>query len=276
MDLGLRDKVAVVTGAAAHPEDFPYAGQGEHTARLLAQEGARVVLADIKYELGQKLADDLVAQGHQAVFVHTDITQQQGRANLVDQALAAFGTIDILVNAAGCHSLDGQGTGNSFPNVLEEDLDLMFKVHAQGTFLMGQEVARRVMIPNRSGNIVNISSLAAHGKFIPTAYGAAKAAVSWFTVGFAVALGKYGINVNCVSPGMVLTPIYRDVELKDWSASDEFPTEFEAMMNGDRMLEMDRFGTGLDIARAILFLVSDLGKYVTAVDLNVSAGQVMV
>ncbi|NIV35814.1 MAG: SDR family NAD(P)-dependent oxidoreductase, partial [Anaerolineae bacterium] len=180
------------------------------TARLLVQEGAKVVLADIKRELGQELAEDLTAQGHEALFVHTDITKQQERAtNLVDQALAAFGTVDILVNAAGCHSLDGKGTGNSFPNVLEEDLDLMFEVHAQGTFMMSQEVARRIMIPNRSGNIVMISSLAAHGKFIPTAYGAAKAAVSWFTVGFAVALGKYGINVNCVSPGMVLTPIYR-------------------------------------------------------------------
>ena len=276
MDLGLKDRVAIITGAAAHPEDFPYSGQGENTARLLAQEGAKVVLADIKSELGQKLADDLTAQGHEAIFVHTDITKQQERANLVDQALATFGTVDILVNAAGCHSLDGKGTGNSFPNVLEEDLDLMFEVHAQGTFMMSQEVARRVMIPNRSGNIVMISSLAAHGKFIPTAYGAAKAAVSWFTVGFAVALGQHGINVNCVSPGMVLTPIYREIELKGWSVGDEFAPEFEAMMKGERMIEMERFGTGLDIARAILFLVSDLGKYVTAVDLNVSAGQVMV
>ena len=63
MDLGLKDKVAIITGAAAHPDDFPYSGQGENTARLLVQEGAKVVLADIKRELGQKLADDLTAQG---------------------------------------------------------------------------------------------------------------------------------------------------------------------------------------------------------------------
>lgn len=273
MDLGLKDKVAIITGAAGHPDDFPHGGQGEHTARLMAQEGAKVVLADIKAELGRQLADELAAQGHDAIFVHTDITKEGDRANLIERALEAHGTVDILVNAAGCHSLDGKGTGNSFPNVLEEDLELMLKVHLQGTFMLVQEVARRVMIPNEAGSIVNVSSLAAHGKFIPTAYGLAKAAISWLTLGAAVALGPHNIRVNSVSPGMVLTPIYRDVELKETGLEGITP-EFEGMMKGDRMLGMDRYGSGLDIARAIVFLASDMGAYVTSVDLNVSAGQV--
>ncbi|MCC7209144.1 MAG: SDR family oxidoreductase [Anaerolineae bacterium] len=270
MDLGLRGKVAIVTGAANHPPDYPHPGQGESTARLLVQEGAKVVLADIKAERGAALAEALCAQGHEAIFVPTDVTQPSDRTRLVDRALDAFGAIDILVNAAGCHSLDGKGTGNSFPNILEEDWDLMYNVHVKGSVFLTQEVARRAMIPQKSGRIVMVSSLAAHGKFISTAYGTAKAAISWFTLGCAVALGKYGIRVNCVSPGLVLTPIYRDVELKD----SPITPQFEAMMKADRMLGLDRFGAGTDIAKAILFLVSDLADYVTSVDLNVSAGQV--
>lgn len=270
MDLGLKGKVAIVTGAARHPHDFPHPGQGESTARLLTQEGAKVVLADIKAELGELLAQELREQGHEAIFVHTDVTKPEDRTRLVDKALAAFNTVDILVNAAGCHSLDGKGTGNSFPHILEEDWDLMYSVHVKGSVFLTQEVARRVMIPNKGGKIVMISSLAAHGKWASTAYGTAKAAISWFTLGCAVALGQYGIRVNCVSPGMVLTPVYRQIELND----KPITPEFEAMMKTGRMLAMDRYGSGQDIAKAILFLVSDLADYVTSVDLNVSAGQV--
>jgi len=270
MDLGLKDKVAIITGAARHPHDFPHAGQGEATARLLAQEGAKVVLADIKAELGELLAHELREQGQDAIFVHTDVSSPADRARLVDKALEAFNTVDILVNAAGCHSLDGKGTGNSFPYMLEEGWDLMYSVHVKGSVFLTQEVAQRVMIPNKRGKIVMVSSLAAHGKFISTAYGTAKAAISWFTLGCAVALGQYGIRVNCVSPGLVLTPIYRNVELKD----KPITPEFESMMKAGRMLGIDRYGSGIDIAKAILFLVSDLADYVTSVDLNVSAGQV--
>jgi NAD(P)-dependent dehydrogenase (short-subunit alcohol dehydrogenase family) len=271
MDLGLKDKVAVVTGAAGAPEGFPYPGQGAETARLLLEEGAKVVLADLNGKMGEKLAEEFVALGYDTVFVRTDITRQEDRKHLVDVALETYGKIDILVNAAGCHSLAGQGTGNSFPNILEEDWDLMYDVHVKGNVFLTQEVATRAMIPSKGGRIVMVSSLGAHGAYNVSAYGTAKAAISWFTIGAAASLGQHGISVNCVSPGMILTPIYRDIELKDTSV--ESP-EFQQMMKGGRKLDMDRFGLGLDVARAIVFLVSDLGEYVTAVDLNVSAGQV--
>jgi NAD(P)-dependent dehydrogenase (short-subunit alcohol dehydrogenase family) len=239
----------------------------------LAQHGAKVVLADINDALGAKLESEMREKGHEALYVHTNVAMAEERTNLVDRALEAFGTIDILVTAAGCHSLAGQGTGSSFPDILEEDWDLMFDVHLKGTFFTAQEVARRVMIPNKRGRIVYISSLGAHGKRGVSAYGTAKAAISFLTARSAVALGKYGINVNCVSPGMVLTPIFGRMELKG-KLDEPLSPEFHQMMTFGRVLEIDRYGTGLDIAKAILFLVSDLGEYVTGVDLNVSAGQV--
>jgi 3-oxoacyl-[acyl-carrier protein] reductase len=162
-----------------------------------------------------------------------------------------------------------------FPNILEEDWDLMFSSHLKGTLFCIQEVARRVMIPKCSGRIVNVSSLAAHGKYSATAYGVAKAAISHLTLGCAVSLGEHGITVNCVSPGMVATPIY----VGFWEGSElrgkELPPDFVELMTKDRVLDLDRVGTGKDIANAILFLVSEAASYITGVDLNVSAGQVM-
>ena len=272
MEYGLGNKVAVITGAAAPPEGFEYGGQGDETARLLVQEGAKVVLADLKEEAGDRLAEDLRSQGGDAIFVRTDVSQLQDVQQLVDRALAAHGRIDILVNAAGCHANAGKGTGGKFPDVLEEDWDLMLNTHLKGTFFCTQEVARRAMIPARSGKIVNVSSLVAHGRFGANPYCVAKAAISWFTRGCAITLGKHGINVNCVSPGLVLTPIWRSV---DMDPEEDLSVKFGEMLKGGRALDMDRVGTGRDVANAILFLVSEPADYITGVDLNVSAGQVL-
>ncbi len=269
MDYGLKGKVAIITGAAAHPDGFPYGGMGEETARLLVQEGAKVVLADINAQLGEKLAQELRSQGAEAIFVRTDITSADAIKNLVDKALEAYGTVDILVNAAGVHGAAGKGS--MFPNILMEDWNLIFDTHLKGTMMMTQEVVRRVMIPKRSGKIVNVSSLVAHGRHGPAAYAVAKSAISSFTVGCASALGQYGINVNCVSPGLVLTPIWASVG--DTSAPDINKLAEDAKKG--RMLEMDRPGTGKDIANVIVFLVSEPGSYITAEDINVSAGQVV-
>ena len=269
MDYGLKGKVAIVTGAAAHPTSFPYAGQGEETARLLVQEGAKVVVADLNGELCQALAQDLCGQGAEAISVRTDVTNPDDVKNLVDRALEAFGTVDILVNAAGCHGAAGKGS--TFPNILLEDWDLIFNTHLKGTMLCTQEVARRVMIPNRSGKIVNISSLVAHGKHGASAYCTAKAAISSFTVGCAVELGPYGINVNCVSPGLVMTPIWGSVGSGEALDLNKLAQDVKK----GRVLEMDRPGMGKDIAHVIVFLVSEPGSYITADDINVSAGQVV-
>jgi len=266
MELGLKDKVAVITGAALHPPTVPYGSMGEETARILVAEGAKVVLADTREELGEKLAQELRAQGGEAIFVRTDVSKEEEVEHLVDEALETFGTIDILVNAAGCRG--DIGTGSRFPNILLDEWNYVFNVHMVGTLLCTQEVVRRAMIPNRSGKIVNISSLAAHGRGGAGAYSVAKAAISKFTLGCAAALGQYGINVNAVSPGNVLTPM----DILETMTAEEVEKHIEGIKN-ETMLHVA--GTGRDIAEVIVFLVSAPGSYITADDVNVSAGTVV-
>jgi len=272
MELGLKDKVAVITGAALHPPTVSYGSMGEETARILVAEGAKVVLADIKEELGEKLAQELRAQGGEAIFVRTDVSKQEEVKHLVDETLETFGTVDILVNAAGCRG--DIGTGSCLPNILLDEWNYIFNVHMGGTLLCTQEVARRAMIPNRSGKIVNISSLCAHGRHrgesfaAYSAYFVVKAAISKFTVGCAAALGRYGINVNAVSPGNVLSPM----DILETMTAEEVEKHIENIKN-ETMLHVA--GTGRDIAEVIVFLVSDPGSYITADDVNVSAGTVV-
>ena len=268
MDLGLRGKAAIVTGATAESPAAPAGGIGCETARLLVQEGARVVLADIDDERGEALAEELRGRGGEALFVHTDVSRPGEVRNLVDKAIEAMGTVNILVNNAGCRAR--QGTAGDFPNIDLKDWDFIFDVHLKGTLNCVQEVARRVMIPNRIGRIVNVSSIAGHGRGGAHPYGVAKAAISYFTQGVAAKLGPYGINVNCVSPGNVVTPIYQFEEM-----SSEEIERMHKRITEERMLSLPLPGTGKDIAKVILFLVSDLGRYVTADDINASAGTVV-
>ncbi len=166
MDLGLKDKVAVITGAVG--------GMGEECARILVDEGAKVVLADILDEAGEALATDL----GDALYVHVDVTQPDDMRNMVDRALEAFGSIDILINTAG---IGGRGVGS----VAEVDKwDYLFAVHVRGTAACIKEVTERAMIPQGSGKIVNVASLCNHsGQGGMSAYCAAKAAITQLTLG---------------------------------------------------------------------------------------------
>jgi len=247
MDLGFKDKVAVITGAVG--------GMGEEAARVLVAEGAKVVLADIRDDLGQALADEL----GDAVYVHVDVTDYADITQMVDRALEAYGTIDILINTAGI----GGSAVRNLPE--QEQWDRMFAVHVRGTAACIKEVTERVMIPNGYGKIVNVASLCNHsGAGGMSSYCAAKAAITQLTLGGARQLGKHGINMNCVSPGNVRSP------MTQWLFSD--PARVEQIKND---VVFDRIGDARDIAFPIVFLCSDLAGWVVGADLNVSAGQVI-
>lgn len=247
MDLGFSGKVAVITGAVG--------GMGEEAARLLVAEGAKVVLADIRDDLGNALADEL----GDAIYVHVDVTQYADITQMVDRALAAYGTIDILINTAGI----GGSAVRDLPE--QEQWDRMFAVHVRGTAACIKEVTERVMIPNGYGKIVNVASLCNHsGAGGMSSYCAAKAAITQLTLGGARQLGRHGINMNCVSPGNVRSP------MTQWLFSDPARAE---QIKGD--VVFDRIGEARDIAFPIVFLCSDLAGWVVGADLNVSAGQVI-
>jgi 3alpha(or 20beta)-hydroxysteroid dehydrogenase len=253
MDLGFEGKVAVITGGAG--------GMGEGCARTLVAEGAKVVVADILDDKGQKLAHEL---GGNAVYVHTDVTQYEDIRNMVDRALEAFGTIDILINTAGILQTGG------FSSIEEEirSWDRMFAVHVRGTWLCIKEVTTRVMIPKHYGKIVNISSLCNHsGQGGMSSYCTAKAAISQLTQGGARGLGRQGINMNCVSPGNVRSPMTEKV----FFDSPDNP----AWKRMKEEVVFGYIGDAMDIVPAIVFLCSDRAKWIVGADLNVSAGQVI-
>jgi NAD(P)-dependent dehydrogenase (short-subunit alcohol dehydrogenase family) len=252
MDMGLAEKVAIVTGAGS--------GIGEATARLFAAEGARVIAADLNAETAERTASDLRSRGADALAVQCDISDEASVRALVDAALQAFGTIDILANIAG---IPGAGTG-VFPNITVENWDRQFSVHTRGTFLCTQEVSRRAMIPRGRGKIVNVGSLVAHGFGDASAYSAAKGAIIAFTKNAARTLGPYGINVNVVSPGTMRTPM-SEVRMG-------LP-EFQQRSLEQSMIK--RIGTAQDVADAIVFLCSSRADHITAVELHVNAGQVV-
>jgi NAD(P)-dependent dehydrogenase (short-subunit alcohol dehydrogenase family) len=246
MDLGFRGKVAVITGGVG--------GMGEACARILVDEGAKVVLADIVDEEGEALAQAL----GEAIYVHTDVTQPADVTHMVDRALEAFGTIDILINTAGIAGSAGRSAADV------ANWDRMFAVHVRGTAACIQEVTKRVMIPKGYGKIVNISSLCSHNGRAGGAYCAAKAAISQLTQGGARALGRQGINMNCVSPGVVHSPLTKDV----FSRPGYLERHTGEVVFGRR-------GEARDIAYPIVLLCSDRMGWVVGADLNVSAGQVI-
>ena len=162
MDLELEGKVAVITGGVG--------GMGQESARILVDEGAKVVLADILDEQGEALAAELNAGrvGAHAIYVHVDVTLPEDIRRMVDAALEAFGTIDILINTAGIAG----SVARSAEDVA--NWDRMFAVHVRGTAACIQEVRERVMIPKGYGKIVNVSSLCSHNGRAGGAYCAAK------------------------------------------------------------------------------------------------------
>lgn len=164
-------------------------------------------------------------------------------------------TIDILINTAGI--------GGGAQTI--EEWDHMFAVHVRGTALCIEEVTERVMIPKGYGKVVNIASLCNHsGLGGLSAYCAAKAAISQLTQGGARALGRHGINMNCVSPGNVHTPM-----------TEKMFSDPERVERIRKEVAFGRIGDARDIAWPIVFLCSDRASYIVGVDLNVSGGQVI-
>lgn len=253
MDLLLREKVAVITGGAS--------GFGEMSARVLAEEGAKVVIADTNDDLGAGVASQIAAQGGSALFVKCDVSIESQVRAMVDASLHEFGRIDILANVAGI----GSRKFGQLPDQTVESWDLTFAVHARGTFLCTQEVTKRAMIPVRSGKIINIGSLAAHHPSVgPSAYSAAKGAIITFTKGCARSLGQFNINCNVISPGNMLTPM-----TEPWMGTPE---------GRQRVLDQScikRIGTAEDVAWLVAYLASDRARHITGAEINVSAGQVI-
>ena len=240
----LKGKVAIVTGGAR--------GQGEAEARMFVAEGAHVYIADILKEEGEKLAAEL---GRAATYVDLDISEENDWERALDQILRRDGRVDVLVNNAAMTLIRSaaETTPAEFRRVCEVN---QFGIH------LGMRAVYGPMSRQRSGSIVNISSLAGrYGQEGQFAYSAAKAAVLVMTQIAAKEWGPIGIRVNSIMPGAIDTPMLRGPHTAGM--------DIDHMLSG---LPLGRAGRPSEIAAAALFLASDESSYVTGSHLEVDGG----
>ncbi|WP_319243540.1 SDR family oxidoreductase [uncultured Propionivibrio sp.] len=246
----LANRVAIVTGGAG------VNGLGFCTARMMAEQGARIVIMDLAVANPQQSAD-LLGAGHLGVV--GDVTKKDQCEAAVQQILAKFGRIDILVNNAGITQ------PRKTVDITDGDYDAVLDVSLRGTMHMSQAVIP-TMQKQKSGSIVCISSVSAQrggGILGGPHYSAAKAGVLGLARAMARELGGDGIRVNCVSPGLIATDINKGKIPEDRRASilESIP--------------LNRIGEPADIGGACLFLASDLAKYCTGITLDVNGGMLI-
>ena len=249
LSFGLQGKVCIVTGAAH--------GIGQACARLMAQQGARVMLADIAQAPGQALAAELSALGQQAEFVGCDVGRSEAMEQLVQTVMARHHRIDVLVSNAGIFR------ASPFLQASEADFDEVLRVNLKGAFLVGQAVAR-AMKQTGGGAIVHMSSV--NGVLaIPeiASYNVSKGGLNQLTRAMALALADEGIRVNAVAPGTIATELARQAVL----TSDAARTRILSRT------PMKRLGEPEEVARAVAFLASDAASYITGEILTVDGGR---
>lgn len=244
----VQGKVAMITGGAN--------GMGAAEIQLFAQEGAKVVIADILESEGQQLEASVNASGGEALFVRLDVTSEEDWQEAVTTVVSRFGTLDILVNNAG---ISGSYTSDLMAT---EAWDRIMGINARGVFL-GLKYAIPVMQRSGGGSIVNISSISGFvgQDYVHMAYNASKGAVRLMTKSAAVQVAKDGIRVNSVHPG-IMPPM----RTSRGTATPETRARMLAQV------PMGREGRREEVAYAVLFLASDEASYITGTELVVDGG----
>lgn len=235
-------QVILVTGAAS--------GMGAAEAAAFAREGGRVVVADVADDAGQRIAAEIENAGGRAKYLHLDVTSRDAWDEAAAKIREDFGKLNVLVNNAGINSK------GALPFLEEAELDRTIAVDVKGP-LFGIQAAAPLMRESGGGSIVNIGSTVGLGGHVLGAYCIAKWALRGVTKSAAVSLSGWGIRVNTVCPGGVVTPM----------------TEHLPMVQGmSRATPLGRCGTLSEIAAAVLFLASSEASYLTGIDLPVDGG----
>ena len=243
----LTQQVALVTGAAR--------GIGREIAYQLARNGAKVVLSDIMPEVHDTMAH-FKTEGFEVSAVTGDVSKMEEAKAAVEYVLKEFGRLDILVNNAGITR------DNLLLRMPEEDWDKVIAINLKGTFNLTKSSVK-TMIKQRSGKIVNIASVIGQiGNSGQANYSASKAGVIAFTKSIAKELGSRGIRVNAVAPGFIQSKM-----------TEVLPEEARKNLLGQ--IPLGRLGLPENVAKAVLFLVSDDADYITGQVLNVDGGMVM-
>ncbi len=248
----MKDKVAIVTGGSG--------GIGTCTCERLAAEGVKLVIAEIEIEGANRLADRLNAAGHEVKSIQVNVNELKEAQQLAQYTLDTFGQIDILANIAGGsagvflkskHSIFSESTPERWHEVIN--------VNLYGAMNCTRAVINH-MIERRTGKIINFASIAGMvGMQKAAEYSAAKAGIMGFTKTLAKEVGSYGINVNCISPGVIGTERVRNMP-------KEMVDQWKEGIPLGRIADPD------EIASVVVFLASDDASYITGVNIPVEGG----
>lgn len=243
----LLQKVAIITGAGS--------GIGRATAMLFAQEGAKVVVADINAGSGSETASQISNNGGKAFFLEVDVSKERDVRDLIKTTVKEFGKLDVLFNNAGITGVSGPIWRTS-----QSEWDRIFDVNLKGIFY-GCKYAIPALKKNRQGSIINTASeLALVGSPDIPVYAASKGGVVTLTRSLALQCASYKIRVNCICPGPIMTPLLRkDVPEKN-------------LQRLAKDIPVGRIGQPLDIAYAALYLASDESAFMTGASLIVDGG----
>ena len=247
-------KVALLTGAATGVEGR-LRGLGGTAARLLAREGASVVLTDVNDPLGEEAAAQIRAEGSEATYFHLDVTDEAAWQDIIARTVDLYGRLDVLVHSAGVTFR------TTVEDTTEELWDAQMDTHAKGAFF-GTKHSIPEMRKVGGGSIVLISSLAGLvGGGSSTGYHTAKGAMRIFAKTAAVQYATENIRVNTIHPGFVLTPMFEPLLHE--------PGQVESRL---AKVPMGRLGEPEEIASVILFLASDESSFITGAELAVDGG----
>lgn len=262
MDLGLSDKVAVVTGASQ--------GIGKAIAITLAQEGAKVVVVDINAERGAQVVREIAETGGKAMLGLADVSNLEDVVRMVEQVKSAFGSPDILVNDAAAPRTFAE-FWEVGPDIWKQNVD----VNLYGTMNCSRAVIQQ-MVEKRFGRIVNVSSDSGRvGELKCAWYSASKAGVLGFTKGLAKDVGRHGITVNNVCPGFTMVERYEEQNkrLLEKLGKEKFEERQGRLLS---QYPMRKLGTPQDLADTVAFLCSTRAGHITGQTLSVDGGYTMI
>jgi meso-butanediol dehydrogenase / (S,S)-butanediol dehydrogenase / diacetyl reductase len=258
----VQDKVIIITGAAR--------GMGAAIARDLASEGGRVVVADVRKDDAEKIANSIRGAAGTAISTFVDVTDRGSVKQMVQKAVDEFGRLDTIFNNAGVAKV------MPFMEIDDELWTHTMKVNGFGVLVCIQEAARQMMKQGHGGKIINTSSIGGkQGYPLFAHYNASKFAVGALTQAAARAFGEYKITVNCFAPGIVNTEMWQELD-KEFIARGITSSSEEALDEYAKPVILGRYATPADIVGVTRFLASSQSDYITGQTIMVDGGMVLI